>query len=224
MPVDTWAEDMLDRESTVTANIGEYGVFNGHIDVHPKVDVRAIMPSSCNPLHAGHVNLLTTASRLLKCPVHIELCVNNADKPSLDYISIHDRCNQVESLMCNSKDNAFQDSGSFAGLVLSNQSKFVDKAALYPGAVFVVGMDTWLRIANIAYYPGGQPQAMESIWAIRKGGNRFLVFHRKNIGEIDADPAVLNELSRISTIVPDADYQDGGISSSQIRAENAKYR
>ncbi len=89
----------------------------------------AILAGSFYPLHAGHVEMARLAGQLLRRPVVLELSLQNADKPPLDYLSLAERLQTVPN------DWA---------VVLTRAATFVEKAHLFPGAVFVVG----------ARYPG----------------------------------------------------------------------
>src|SRR5262249_9137181 len=88
---------------------------------------RALLSGSFNPVHAGHRCLAEAAARLLGVPVAFELPVVNADKPPLAVEEVRRRLAQF----------AWQ-----APVWLSRAPTFVEKAEVFPGAVFVVGADT----------------------------------------------------------------------------------
>ena len=83
--------------------------------------------------------MLAVASSQLDQPVHLEISVTNADKPSLDYLTIAQRVRQAESI---------------APVVLTRAPRFVDKARLFPGATFLVGADTAIRLDDLRFYDG----------------------------------------------------------------------
>jgi nicotinamide mononucleotide (NMN) deamidase PncC len=121
-----------------------------------------LLSGSFNPLHAGHERLAAAAAAMLNQPVVFELPVLNADKPPLSYAEVERRLAQFRWRY---------------DVVLSRASLFVEKAALYPGCVFVIGYDTAARIVNPRYY-GGEAGRDHALAAIRAHGCRFLVAGR----------------------------------------------
>jgi len=125
----------------------------------------AILSGSFNPLHHGHIDLAATAARRLGVPVHFELSIANADKPELPHEEIERRAAQ------------------FAGvgpLWLTRAPTFEMKADLFPGAAFVLGWDTAVRVIDPKYYGGidGRNAAMRKLLGC---GCRFVV-----AGRVDA--------------------------------------
>jgi hypothetical protein len=104
----------------------------------------------------------------------------NADKPALDYLEIGSRVRQF---------------AAGERLWLTRAPTFVEKSLLFPGATFVVGVDTIERIAQARFYegPDGVERAMERFAA---QGCRFLVFGRSRLGvfrtlaDLELSPAV----------------------------------
>lgn len=125
-----------------------------------------LLSGSFNPLHAGHEQLLQAASVALKAPVAFEISITNADKPPLSYAEIERRLIQFRG-----RHN----------VVLGREPRFVDKASVYPGAVFVLGYDTAARLLDPRFYTGehGVTDALE---VIRKHGCRFMVAGREREG------------------------------------------
>ena len=124
----------------------------------------AFLPGSFDPLHVAHRRMKAIAETRFGSPVQYELCVRNVDKPSLDFLEIERRCEQIDG----------------ADLVVSNLPRFSDKAKyLVPngGARFVVGIDTLTRLACTKYY-SGQTARDNAIEFFRDRGDRFLVFGR----------------------------------------------
>jgi hypothetical protein len=97
---------------------------------------RAILPGSFNPLHAGHLQLATTACQRLGQAVHFELSISNVDKPDLAEDVIQQRAAQFASV---------------GPLWLTRAPRFAEKAELFPGAWFVVGYDTAVRMLDPRY-------------------------------------------------------------------------
>jgi hypothetical protein len=124
--------------------------------------VGGLLSGSFNPLHAGHERLAQAAAVVLGMPVLFELPVVNADKPPLSYAEVERRLEQ------------------FRGrhpVVLTRAPLFRDKAALFPGCVFVVGYDTAARLVEPRYY-GGEARRDAALAEIRAAGCRFLVAGR----------------------------------------------
>lgn len=126
----------------------------------------AILSGSFNPLHAGHERLAEAAAAALGLPVTFELPVVNADKPPLSYAEIERRMEQF---------------GWRYPVVLTRAPLFREKAALFPGCVFVVGHDTAVRLVEPRYY-GGVAERDAALEAIRAAGCRFLVAGRLEQG------------------------------------------
>jgi nicotinamide mononucleotide (NMN) deamidase PncC len=126
---------------------------------------RLVLPGSFNPLHTGHCALAAAAGRRMGCPVVFELGVVNADKPPLTVEEVRRRLAQ------------------FAGrapLWLTRAPTFVEKAELFPGAVFVVGADTAERIVQPRFYGGSAAELDRAMNELRSRNCRFLVAGRVN--------------------------------------------
>jgi nicotinamide mononucleotide (NMN) deamidase PncC len=123
----------------------------------------AILPGSFNPLHVGHCRMLQVGQELLGVPVAVEIAIVNVDKPPLDYHEIHRRLQQFAATQ---------------PVWLSRAATFDAKAAIFPGATFLVGADTLLRIADPRYYGGSAEGCQQTIERIAAHGCRFLVFGR----------------------------------------------
>ena len=104
----------------------------------------ALLSGSFNPLHAGHERLAEAAAAALGVPVTFELPILNAEKPPLGYAEIERRLAQFRWRY---------------PVALSRAALFVEKAALFPGCVFVLGYDTAARLVDPRYY-GGAASAM----------------------------------------------------------------
>ncbi len=137
----------------------------------------ALLSGSFNPLHAGHTGLAATAAALLGAPVAFELSVVNADKPRLPSDAVLDRLSQF--------------AGRYAAYA-GNAPTFVEKARLYPGAVFVVGFDTAARVIQPRYYGGSEAGMLAALDELRRRGNRFLV-----AGRLD-DDGLFHELPELA--------------------------
>lgn len=163
----------------------------------------AILSGSFHPLHAGHERLAQAAALALHMPVTFELTVVNADKPGLNYAEIEQRLAQFR--------------GRYA-VALSRAPLFVEKAALYPGRIFVVGYDTAARLIDPGYYGSidGRNAALETI---RGSGCRFLVAGRAE-GALFctlADIAIPQEFASLFSALPERAFRVD-LSSTEIRA------
>jgi nicotinamide mononucleotide (NMN) deamidase PncC len=165
---------------------------------------RVIFSGAFNPLHAGHRRMLELATTRCGSPVALEISIANVDKPLLDFIEIDDR---------------------LAGLgdhpvLLSRAATFAEKAALFPGAVFVVGADTIARIADERYYGGSRERRDSAIGAIAARGCRFLAFGRVFDGRFML-PSELNLPSQLRGMceeVCESEFRQD-VCSTELRAE-----
>lgn len=124
-----------------------------------KITPLAILPGSFNPIHRGHWELARVAERLLGHGVAFELSVANVDKPTLSREEIRRRLAQFDGQ---------------ASVWLTKAPLFAEKAALFPGATFIVGADTALRILSPRYYDSEAAMA-DALTRIGALGCRFLV-------------------------------------------------
>ena len=166
-----------------------------------------ILCGSFHPLHDGHRQLRAAAERILKGPVYYELSVRNVDKPPLDFLSIERRRAQFTDVP----------------LALTAAPTFAEKAAVLPGVVFVVGVDTAERIVHPKYYGGGEAATREALERIRGAGCRFLVAGRM-VGdrfETLADVAIPPEFAGMFTAIPVEEFRVD-LSSTQLRSDAAR--
>ena len=120
-----------------------------------------LLPGSFNPVHEGHRRMLEVAGARLRTAGAYELAILNPDKPPL------------------SPEDAAARLDQFTGheaVWLTRAPTFPEKARIFPGTTFAVGVDTIVRIAEPRYYGGaaGLETALSNL-----GGCRFLVFGRR---------------------------------------------
>lgn len=171
---------------------------------------KVILSGSFDPCHRKHVEMAKIASKKYGVPVHFEISLTNVDKPPMDYISLEDRISSIKA--CYNPD--------FMGdIFVTNTPLFAEKANVFPESTFIVGADTMERLFNPKYYRS-QDTTQSLYEHFKEKGIDFLVFSRKR-AKID----VPSEVGSIITIVPENEYSDDGISSTQIRKEqqNKKY-
>lgn len=122
-----------------------------------------VFPGAFDPLHDGHVRMAKIASKLLDDEVDFELSVRNVDKAEITVKEVARRANQF-----------------YDGQILwmTRAPTFAEKAAIFPGATFVIGADTARRLTNLWYYHSDLAGRDAAIVALKSNGCRFLVFGR----------------------------------------------
>ena len=168
---------------------------------HPRAP-RCLLPGSFNPVHEGHRGMLARAASRLRTAGAYELAVLNPDKPPL------------------SRADAAARLSRFAGhetVWLTRAPTFPEKAQVFPGTTFAVGVDTIVRIAEPRYYGG--TEGLRSALSVL-AGCRFLVFGRHHGGRFETLESVdlPDSLSRICEGVPEAEFR-ADVSSTELRRE-----
>jgi nicotinamide mononucleotide (NMN) deamidase PncC len=166
-----------------------------------------VFPGAFNPPHTGHLRMATLAERRLGQPLAWELSIANVDKPLLDFIALRTRVEAIRT-----EDPA-------RPIALTRAPTFCEKAVLFPGATFVVGADTIVRIADPQYYGGDAGRRDEAIAAIAAQGCRFLVFGRQSAAGFQtlSGLGLPPSLVALCEEVPAEDFRED-ISSREIRA------
>lgn len=163
---------------------------------------RVIFPGAFNPLHGGHRRMAEIAAEMLTAPVEFEISIMNVDKPPLDYLEIERRAEQFGN----------------HPLWLTRAATFLEKSSLFPGATFVVGVDTIRRIASPKYYGDNEATCRAAIEQIVARGCHFLVFGRAQEGQfVGLSQIELPEpLRSASREVPSERFRED-ISSTELR-------
>jgi nicotinamide mononucleotide (NMN) deamidase PncC len=168
---------------------------------------RAIFPGAFNPRHEGHQRMAEVARRLLGAAVEHEISTVNVDKPPLDFVEMSQRAGQF------SQSEA---------LWFTRAPTFVEKSRIFPGAWFLVGVDTIVRIAEPRYYDDDPQACAAALAEIAAQGCKFLVFGRST-----ADGFQTLESLRLPPTLADicqgvpADEFRADVSSTELRSRNA---
>jgi hypothetical protein len=145
------------------------------------------------------------AVEMLGLPTAWEISILNVDKPALDYLEIGRRLAQFPP-----KEPVW----------FTRAATFEEKSRLFPGATFVVGVDTIQRIVDPRYY-GNHPLAMKvAIEQIIARNCRFLVFCRELTSGLVrlSDISLPFGLRRACTEIPPEKFRED-VSSTAIRKE-----
>lgn len=170
---------------------------------------KIVFPGAFHPLHAAHRTMAEVAAARLGAPVDWEISITNVDKPPLDFHEMRLRSGQFK---------ANDTTRSAMRLWFTRAPTFVEKAAIFPGATFIVGVDTIERIAQPRYYHDDPQTCQAALEAIAAAGCRFLVFGRKSDGSFDtlADLRLPPALRAICDEVSEADFRQD-LSSTELR-------
>jgi hypothetical protein len=163
----------------------------------------ALLSGSFNPLHHGHTQLAAVASARLGMPVHFELAIVNADKPELPRPEVERRVAQFAEV---------------GPVWVTRAPVFEQKADLFPGAAFVLGWDTAVRVIDSKYY--GTESARDA--ALRKlmdHGCRLVVAGRVDslgVFRVWDHGLLAAEFSPLFVPLTEADFRVD-VSSTQLR-------
>ena len=179
---------------------------DGEPELDTPLDAPTVLPGSFNPLHHGHELLADAASASSGRRAILEISVVNVDKPPLDVDEVLRRLEQFRGRR---------------DAVLTRAPTFVEKGRLFPGATFVVGWDTAVRLVAPRYYGG--PEAMASaLEELRDLDCRFIVGGRlvdevfRTLDDIEMDVRWRGMFEAIPEELFRAD-----VSSTALRADTA---
>jgi hypothetical protein len=169
---------------------------------------RLIFPGSFDPLHEGHRLMARIAEEIAERPLEYELSIVNVDKPMLDYVEIRDRLKH------------FADQP----LWLTRAATFVEKLQLFPGSTFVLGADTYARLADPRYYGGSVEAVAEAVKTIASTASGLIVFGRVRQGGFQeaAQVDVPQPLRDISYFVSQREFRLDISSTALRRQEHAR--
>lgn len=166
-----------------------------------------VLAGSFNPLHDGHREMLAVASKLTGKTGYLEISIQNVDKPLLPRKELDRRAALIGS--------------DGMSLIVTRAPRFTEKSSVLPGASFVIGFDTLVRLLDEKYYPdhvtGTASPVENSLDLIEENGCQFVV-----AGRID-DQQKFKELTVVK-IPPRYRKMFVGISESQFRSDISSTR
>ncbi|EFJ16368.1 hypothetical protein SELMODRAFT_421854 [Selaginella moellendorffii] len=166
---------------------------------------RVVLSGAFNPLHEGHLTLMSTACTLVQggSPC-FELSAINADKPALPVHEIKQRVKQ------------FVERGKT--MIVTNQPFFYKKAEILPDSTFLVGVDTAMRLVNEKYYGGSRERMMEVLLNVQRLGCDFMVAGRivDGVFKTMLDVNVPEEVKEMFSSLPENVFRVD-LSSTEIR-------
>lgn len=128
-----------------------------------KVRPGFLLPGSFHPFHQGHLGLFNLAGSILNTPGAFEITIQNVDKPVLEVKDVIWRVSQFQGI---------------APCVITRAGTFLAKARLFPGTVFVVGLDTAARVIDPRFYGDCSERMHEALKQFEDLGCSFLVAGR----------------------------------------------
>jgi phosphopantetheine adenylyltransferase len=175
------------------------GTLSSHVDPDP----HGIVCGSFDPRHHGHERLRDAAAKFLDKPVHFELSLVNVEKPTLDDAA-------VEQRRCQFHDHP---------LALTAAATFVEKAVLLPETIFVVGIDTAVRIVDSSFYDD-DTSMQSALHTLADHACSFLVAGRlveeqfQTIGDVDLP----SQFEALFVELPEVLFRED-VSSTALRRE-----
>ncbi len=165
---------------------------------------KLLFPGAFNPMHHGHQDMLTYAQHKTGKAGMLEISVANVDKPSINYLEMQRRADGIGDLP----------------VTFTNAPTFVEKARIFPGVTFIVGVDTVMRVIDSHYYQDSEAQRDSAIAEMCQLGVRFLVFGRETeAGFLSLDDLTLPQnLRQICDGVSESDFRSD-ISSTALRLQ-----
>ena len=120
-----------------------------------------MLPGSFNPLHPGHTNVLKESMRIGNSKGLYELAVFNVDKSPLSIDTILQRLEPFKIVS--------------EAIIITNTPRYIDKAVLFPGVSYAIGVDTAIRIFDPIYSDNNPSKMIADIFEIVRKGTRFFV-------------------------------------------------
>ena len=166
---------------------------------------RLLFPGAFNPPHAGHGQMQRIAEQITGLSVTFEISIDNVDKPPLDFFEMQQRQKWLED----------------QPLIFTHAPTFIEKSRLFPEVIFVVGVDTMIRIADPKYYANNLYQRDRMIAELIEHGHRFLVFGRltRSAYQTLSQIELPDRLRRLCDQVTEAQFR-ADIASTVLRAKD----
>ena len=213
LPVQLLATESIERVEVMAPPdwqallAGQIKAVSQGVVAHRGIATRAIFPGAFNPWHEGHRRMAEVARRKLGVAVEHEIATVNVDKPPLDFIEMSARADQFAPAET---------------LWFTRAPTFAEKSLIFPGAWFIVGADTIIRIAEPRYYDNNPQACAAALAQIAAQGCKFLVFGRTTAAGFQTleSLALPPELAAICQGVP-ADEFRADISSTELRSHDS---
>lgn len=161
-----------------------------------------VLAGSFNPLHHGHRKLLEAAEEISGRIGIFEISIENVDKPDIERVELERRIAQFRGV---------------ADVAVTRSKLFTDKAGLLPGAWFVIGFDTAVRLLDDRYYKDGGAEPV--MLRLMRAGVKFLVAGRagedgrfRGLESLEVPPGLIN----MFIPVPESRFRED-ISSTELR-------
>jgi len=136
-----------------------------NVPIHKLARKLIMVPGSFNPLHEGHIFLLDEGMKLAKTDFGIyELCIINADKGLLMKDEILRRLKE-----------SFLDRYP---VILTNATTFNEKAKLFPGVSYSIGIDTTIRLIDPIYSNNNNKLMLKNLLKMYYDSTEFYVGSR----------------------------------------------
>ena len=151
--------------------------------------------------------MAVVAEKIAGRPIDFELSITNVDKPALDYLEMQSRTAQFPG----------------RSLWLTRAATFVEKIDIFPHGTFVMGADTYARLADPRYYGGSVEATGRAVHQIATRTRGLIVFGRERNGvfedpmELDIPPALREK----TTFVSQREFQLN-ISSTALRRQGER--